>query len=274
MSPGSVRVAIFLAGVQKSGTTSLASHMRAHPALQAPIVKETHHFDNESLDWSADNQAALARFYSPHDTDRLRFDATPITIFWPPALERVRAHNPAAKLVILFRDPIERAYSHWRMETRRGTETLPFSAAIREGRVRLSPDRPLDIHWRDRSYVERGFYGRQLQRALSMFPREQMLLLLSDDLRTNHQHTLARLAAFLDIPPFGPVAPRLEHQSPAVPDLKRLTPEDHNHLQSVFAEDAQNFATLSGLNIQHWNTMRGNKSPTPDAGNPRKTGAP
>jgi hypothetical protein len=250
-------VAIFLAGVQKSGTTSLASHMQAHPALAAPNVKETHHFDNEALDWSHDNQPTLERFYNAWNNGRLRFDATPITIFWPPSLPRVQAHNPAAKLVLLFRDPIERAWSHWHMETRRGTENLPFSTAIREGRARLSESRPLDAHWRDHSYVERGFYGAQLQRAFSLFPREQILLLSSEQLRHKHQDTLDQLSGFLNIPSFGAVPPRQEHQSPISPDLPPVTQADHSYLQSVFAEDIKLFQDLSGLDIGGWGTMRG-----------------
>lgn len=250
------RVAVFLAGVQKGGTTALFEHLAAHPSLAAPRVKETHHFDNESLDWNLGQADRLDTFYDGSEDGRIRFEATPITLYWPPSLQRVHAYNPAAKLIVLFRDPIERAYSHWRMEVLRGTETLSFAEAIRTGRARLQAAQPLDANWRDRSYVERGFYGAQLERALSLFARSQMLLLLSDEFRNQHQIALDRIADFLGIPAFGDVPAHIANQAAPAPHLPPITPDDRCELQSVFGADLRLFATLSGLEIGEWMSYR------------------
>ncbi|MBX9700198.1 MAG: sulfotransferase domain-containing protein, partial [Acetobacteraceae bacterium] len=111
------RIGVFVAGVQKAGTTTLFAHLRRHPGLVAPTAeKELHVFDDETIDWRApiDWSRLHARFPAERRCG-LRFEATPITLFWPPALARIRAYNPAARIILIFRDPIGRAVSQWRM---------------------------------------------------------------------------------------------------------------------------------------------------------------
>lgn len=245
-------VDVFIAGAQKSGTTSLFAHLARHPALTPPRRKEIHHFDNESLDWGSANSDLLHAFFDPGPLGSLYFEATPIYGFWPQSLERIHRYNPVARIIFVFRDPIERAYSHWRMERRRKTEPLPFAAAIREGRSRLPLDNPTHGDWRDRSYVERGFYGRQLARARSVFPPEQILCLNSDDLDRRPEVVLASIAHFLGIADFPPGPPIREHLSPDSPDLERVSREDYDHLCALYAADLQVFAALSGLDVSSW----------------------
>ncbi|MGH9675564.1 MAG: sulfotransferase family protein, partial [Candidatus Acidiferrum sp.] len=195
-------VSIFVCGVQKGGTTSLHAHFREHPALSPPSRQEIHFFDEEGRDWAAPDYTALDSLFAAEDGDRLRFDITPIYIFWPPSIERIRAYNPSAKLIFLFRDPFERAWSQWCMEYAQGDEKLPFAEAIREGRSRLDGLTPLAPERRVYAYIERGLYADQVRRALANFPRDQLLFLRSQDLLDNHIETLDRISAFLGIAPF------------------------------------------------------------------------
>jgi hypothetical protein len=262
-SPGSAidaplagfRLGAIVGGVQKAGTTTLCSYLRAHPELLAPIRKETHFFDDEGRDWQGPDCGALRAFFPPGPAGRMAFDVTPIYLFWPSSLARIRNCYPAVRLIFLFRDPIERAWSHWRMERRRGAETLPFGAAIRDGRARLAGIAPLDPAWRVFSYVERGFYARQLQRLLSLFPREQILFLDMRQLAEQQETMLARIAAHLGISPFPPLVSRHDHAAPA--DAERLDPRDVDYLRRLFCDDVLEFGRLSGLRTDHWLTMRG-----------------
>ena len=97
------------------------------------------------------------------------------------------------------------------MEYGRGLETLPFAEAIREGRRRMDELPPLAAARRVYSYVERGLYSVQVRRALSHFPRDQLLFLRADDLRDDHVATLTRIAAFLGIAAFPDTGPKREH---------------------------------------------------------------
>lgn len=247
------RLGLAIAGVQKGGTTSLFGYLRRHPALLAPEVKETHFFDDEAVDWSAPDYARLLALYPPAAPDRILIDATPVYSFWPNALERLKAHNPALRLICIFRDPIDRAWSQWRMSRARGWDTLGFSAAIREGRRRVAMDTPapsLKVH----SYVERGLYAQQLRRALTLFSREQMLLLLSDALSTDPAAVLSEVATFIGIPPFPPGPPQRAHVTE--PDGEQMSAADEAWLRRLFRDEVAAFATLSGLDVSHWRTMR------------------
>ncbi|ESZ37776.1 sulfotransferase family protein [Mesorhizobium sp. L2C066B000] len=108
-------------GVQKSGTTSLFGYLSQHPQLATPSVKEMHFFDDETQNWTEPDYRKLGSFFSDDAGRGIGFDVTPIYLFWPPSLERIKRYNPAIKLVFIFRDPIERAWSQcvWRPVTGR-----------------------------------------------------------------------------------------------------------------------------------------------------------
>ena len=245
-------VSIFVCGTQKGGTTSLHAHFIEHPELSAPKIKELHFFDNESVDWIRPDYAQLHASFSGTPGHGRRYDITPIYMFWPASLERIASYNPNARLIFLFRDPFERAWSHWSMEWARKTETLPFAEAIRQGRSRLD-GLPTNAHaWRIFSYLERGLYGVQVARALNLFPREQLLFLRSEDLRDKHTETLDRIARFLGITRFPDTGVKTENARPAAGYPSSATAADRALVAEFVSEDLRNFATLTGLGIDHW----------------------
>ena len=248
------RVGLFVIGVQKAGTTSLDAYLRRHPMLSGPREKETHFFDNEHLDWADPPWDRLHALYPGNAAGRLRFEATPISSFWPPALARIRHYNPAAKLILLLRDPIERAWSHWSMEHRRGVEPLSFSAAIRAGRDRLPADDPLAPAWREFSYVERGFYAGQLRRARLLFPATQILCLDAAALRRDNATTLGRIAAFAQISPFPALAAVEENVGVATDNGP--SPDDAALLRALYRADLVALTEMTGLDIGQWPTLR------------------
>lgn len=249
-----MKVDFFVAGTQKAGTTALDVYLRRHPAIQMAASKEPHHFDNEAIDWLHTDHAGLHAMFDFGAQGFIRGEATPIYTFWPPALSRLKGYNPAARLIVLFRDPIERAYSHWRMEVTRHAETLNFSDAIRAGRTRLDPQAPLSSAWRTFSYVERGLYKHQVRRLLDLFPREQLLFLCSADLASDPSGTLARVTQFLGVPPFGTIDPVTEHVGSRT--LDPLADNDIAHLRELFRQDLEEFSGLSGLDVSGWLTVQ------------------
>ena len=256
---GGAKVGLFLAGVQKAGNSSLSSYLAAHPQLAAPRRKETHFFDDEGQDWKAPDYAALDDCYQDSPPGAIRFDATPIYSFWPPALERIQRYNTAARLLLVLRDPVERAYSHWAMEYGRGTETLPFAAAIREGRKRLPAGAPLAPAWREFSYVERGFYAAQLRHALALFPARQVMCLDAARLWQDHVSCLQGIAEFLGLEPFPALAAKHEN---AGPKGQGPSKEDIAFLQEVYQTDLLELSALSGLSLEHWPAWAATVTPT------------
>lgn len=240
-APHRPRVDFLVAGVQKGGTTALFDYLRLHPALNMAPAKEVHFFDDESVDWAAPDYGAYHAAFP--DREGVRGEATPIYIYWPGALERIAAYNPAMRLILLFRDPVERAWSHWKMERTR-TETEPFSWCIREGRARVAGAADGSGAHRVHSYVERGFYGAQLRRLLSIFPREQVLLLGSDSLRRDPERILGNACDFLKIPRFAEVAPIESHVGPPDDKTQMMSAADRAYLNALFEEDQQIFQSL------------------------------
>jgi hypothetical protein len=245
------RVGFLVAGVQKGGTTALFDHLVEHPALHLPACKEAHFFDDEvGVDWSAPDYAPYHALFEGAAPAALWGEATPIYLYWPNSLERIAAYDPAMRFILLFRDPAERAWSHWRMERSRGVEPLSFSEAIRDGRARVRAGDPAAPgHHRVHSYVERGFYGAQLERLFARFPRQQVLCLRSTDLADRAEEILARVCDFLHIGPLEAVTPRRSHVGVIVDDHPTMNDDDRTLLKSIFEEDAQRFEKLSGLTL-------------------------
>ena len=200
------RVRFVVGGVQKGGTTALASFLGRCPQVVLPAGKEAHVFDAPDFDEGWD-VAAVDRRYAAHFPAPLRDgavygDATPIYLLHPAFVARIGRYNPAMRWIVLLRDPIDRALSQYHMERARGDESLPLWAALLAERWRLagrrddfSPGSPLRHH----GYRLRGDYAAQLEALYRVFPREQVLVLRNHDLARRPAATMARVHAFLGV---------------------------------------------------------------------------
>lgn len=246
--PGPSEVGCVIAGTQKGGTTALASYLYGHPEISIPEAKELHFFDSEWL-----FRRSIVDYDSYHakfDVDaatRVLCDATPIYMYWDAAPARIWRYNPAMKWIFVLRDPIERAYSHWNMQRSKGREPLGFLEAIETEYDRCRAALPLQHPWW--SYTDRGFYAQQLRRILRFFPREQLLVLKSEDLRDNPTGILERVGRFLDVQPFEAVAPR-----DVYPGRYDGAPghEARSLLATCFEHDVRDLERMFGLDCTTW----------------------
>ncbi len=236
------RVSFIVAGAQKAGTTALFDYLSEDPGVSLSRVKEVHFFDDEAQDWAQPDYAAYHANFAPFD-GRPRGEATPIYLYWPRSLERIAAYNPDMRLIVLLRDPVERAWSHWKMEYARGVETKPFDWCVREGRRRLFDAEPWGHH-REFSYVERGYYDEQLTRLFELFPRRQVLVLQAQDLDRAPTAALARTRTFLGISSTAEPRPRRVHVGREMDYGSELTPETVGYLRGLYAADQARLAAL------------------------------
>ena len=237
-------VTFLIAGVQKGGTTALYDYLADYPDVALSRVKEVHFFDDETVDWAAPDYAAYEANFPPAD-GRPCGEATPIYLYCRSARERIRAYNPGMRLILALRAPVERAWSHWRMEYARGAEREPFAWCIREGRQRLFAAEPWGWH-REFSYVERGFYGEQLEQLFGLFPREQVLVLRAEDLRADPAAALGAVRRFLQLPDAPAPAPREVHVGQDIDYGSALTAEDASFLRRLYARDQARLRALTG----------------------------
>ena len=130
--------AFYVAGAQKAGTTSLAADMAAHPDLFIPHEKECHFFTAH-----ADDASWYSRKFSGAKDHQICGDCTPYYLFHPFAAKWMQELTPGAKIIVLLRNPVDRAISHFWHARQRHLEELPsFQQALdaEEGRLRDADD--------------------------------------------------------------------------------------------------------------------------------------
>lgn len=204
------RLSFMVVGAQKAGTSALAQFLDAHPEIAMSARKEAHLFDapEYSGDWTP---ADIDRRYRPHfahtrftglSGDPVLGEATPVYLFLRDVPAELRRYNPELKVIVLLRDPVERAISHYYMEKGRGGERRPLWQALllEPFRLRRSRDpRHPESAQRVWSYRARGLYGRQLRNLYRTFPRDQVLVVRAEDLLREHDAVLRRVFAFLEV---------------------------------------------------------------------------
>jgi hypothetical protein len=250
-----------IGGVMKAGTCTLDAIFRLHPQIQMASTKEGHFFDDDKRDWNTPDYSALYALF-PEVDDRLRGEATPITIYWRPAVLRLRDYNPDIKIILLLRDPVTRAYSHWQQEFSRGREATPFAEAIRGGRDRVR-NAPNGQH-RVFSYVDRGLYGDQLNCLGDNFPKENIHCEIFEEFFRDRSAGLRRIAAFLGIDPFPSQIPDI-HINPAhrVSYPSTLTDDDIGYLSGIFRDQIAAVESFLGRPVRAWKQTGTAPAPAP-----------
>jgi hypothetical protein len=195
-------------GAPKAGTTALHAALARHPALHMSPVKEPKFFLTDGPP-PAKGGPGDALTYREHvwrrpDYERL-FDgvpagarcgeSTPLYLYDRSALGRIRASIPQAKLIVILRDPIERAHSNWTHLWSAGLEPLgDFVRACGEERRRIAAGWATFWH-----YVGLGRYGEQLEYLFKLFPRDQVAVFRYRLLVDEPARTLNRICEFLGV---------------------------------------------------------------------------
>jgi glycosyltransferase involved in cell wall biosynthesis len=185
----------FVAGCQKAATTSLHYYLKQHPNIYLPNIKETKHFVIEER-YSKGLSYYSDTYFSEVRNESAIGEVDPDYIYFKEALIRTKEHFNISllKFIFIFRNPVDRAFSHYLMTYRRGLEAVPFSEAIALEPERIATDFFSKMHY---SYVDRGFYYKQLIPFLEVLQPEQMLFLLTDDLERDRKKVLEKCFDFL-----------------------------------------------------------------------------
>jgi hypothetical protein len=193
-----------IAGETKCGSTTLWELLRRHPQVFLPARKEIHYFSSYSEHTEVgrlerDGLAPYRALFAGAGAAQRCGEATPSYLFDADACERIRDVLPHVRIVAILRDPAERTWSHYWHQVRQGRETLPFEAALEAEQRRISAG---DVDARSHySYLARGRYVESLDRYAQAFSREQLCVVLLEELRGDPRGALARLCAHLGIDP-------------------------------------------------------------------------
>jgi len=245
---GFQRVDFMICGTQKGGTTALDSYLRRHRNICMAREKECHYFDNDAC-FEADvvNHDQYHALFTPGPETRIVGETTPIYMYWYDSPRRIWNYNSDCKIIVVLRNPIERAYSHWNMEKNRGEESLPFHEAILSERERCRVDLPRQH--RVYSYVDRGFYLEQLRRLWFYFGFANVLVIKSELLRLEPLRELNRVCDFLGVERFGAIQPISAHAGEyAVP----MNEEEKAFLRDVYRYEIPALEAMLGWDCSDW----------------------
>jgi Sulfotransferase domain len=204
-------------GTMRGGTTSLYSYLTDHPQIGSAYMKEVHFFDvyyHKGLSWYRSQfPSAVQKIYAERVQKHsfVTGEASPYYLFHPHAPRRIAKILPRVKLVVLLRNPVSRAYSHYYHEVAGGHEALSFEEAIDREEERIGKEaeklaqdgRYVSFNHRHFSYLSRGIYVDQLKIWMDIFPREQFLVLKSEDFYADPAAGLKQVLQFIEVPDVG-----------------------------------------------------------------------
>jgi len=246
-----------IVGAQKAGTTALYAYLREHPAVLGPPWKEVSFFDRHFWrgdGWYRGNFPSSLRLHWARraGVEPLVGEASPSYLFHPLAPERVARLIPGARLIALVRNPVDRAFSHYQHEVALGREPLPFEQALEQEEARLEGElermhdpRYFSHAWWNFTYLSRGRYAEQLERWLEFFPREQLLVVPSDDLLDRPRETYREVLDFIGAPPHDlDKYPRIFSR-----DYAPMDPQTRASLRDYYAEPNRRLYELLGRDL-------------------------
>lgn len=235
-------------GAQKSGTSSLLYYLGQHPEIAIPDIKEIHYFDvkyHKGIEWYE------KQFPCKTDAFKITGEATPYYLFHPLVPQRVALHYPEIKIIVLLRNPINRAYSQFWMIKNRGQESLQtFEEAIESEAERVKPEivRILtNPEYRSKShqhhsYLSRGKYFEQLQNWFIYFSITNFCFIKTEKLLLKPISELEKLYSFLGIKFTEQINLSLQRTGEYPP----MKPETRKMLNNFFQPHNEKLKTIIG----------------------------
>jgi hypothetical protein len=253
-APLRMQPAFIMIGAQRCGTTTLFRALMAHPQIVRPaFYKGINYFDlnyYRGMTWYRGHfpVARIAQAATAHHGDPVSFEASGYYMYHPFALERMARDLPQVKLVVMLRDPVERAFSAYKHEYARGYEWESFEKALEleDDRLigeidRMRADMTYEsFAHRHHSYTRRGHYSDQLERIFGLFPRAQVHVIDSDVFFDHPAREYQSLTTFLGLQPFQPASFGQHNARPGTP----MAPDTERLLEEHFAPHNKRLAAL------------------------------
>jgi hypothetical protein len=231
---GALRVLpnFIIIGAQKSGTTRLYSYLNQHHAVARSFTQEVHYFDlnfHRRLPWYRAHFPSIfraRRFRRTFRTDLQTGEASAYYMFHPLACKRVRATLPDVRLIVVLRDPVERAWAQYLQNRDTNLESLVFEDAVEREEERLAGERQrliddetaTSFSYREHSYLSRGIYVDQIRPWIELFGRKQIHIVSSEELLFhNPVSVVERVQDFLALPRAIPKRLRIYPREAKVP---------------------------------------------------------
>ena len=247
-------------GAQRSGTTSLYDYLCMHPSVLKALRKEAHFFDfnyNYGFDYYRaffPSKLSFSYLYQQITGGTIvTGEASPYYFFHPDVPRRIAKSLPEVKLIVLLRNPVERAFSHYHHERRMERETVSFEEALELEEERLKGEEKrfledegyISYNHARFAYLRRGIYHDQIRRWLRYFPKEQLFILRSEDLFTQTEDIVLKTLEFINVEAEGwRIAPAYKIDS--LGRQERMNPATRSKLIDFYRPHNRELAELVG----------------------------
>jgi hypothetical protein len=193
------KVKALIIGAGRSGTTSLYHYLNDHQEICFSSIKEIHYFSVNDL--YKRGESYFQSFFI-NDNNKIRVSADTYLLPDKKAPERIRSYNPEIKIILILRDPVERAYSSYQYSINNGYEnrSISFLKSLELEKERLATDDIARLN--NLCHFYGSLYYQHISHWQHFFPKENFLILTTSDLKNNPQKLLKNLSAFLNISPF------------------------------------------------------------------------
>ncbi|MCP3902004.1 MAG: sulfotransferase [Planctomycetes bacterium] len=196
-----------IVGAGESGTSWLTACLLQHPQIFMPAsLRPEPHFFFKTAEYEKGYDHYLDRYFAAvPDTAAAVGERSSSYMFGEQCIPRIHERLPDARLIVMLREPVARAYSNWRFTVQSGLETQGFARAVALEADRLRREK--DPFWREVqpfAYLARSRYGEQLRLLREHFAADQLLVLNSDWVKRHEPEALRRVCAFLDVDPDAP----------------------------------------------------------------------
>ena len=209
----------FIVGTPKSGTTSLFHYLQEHPEVFLPELKEPHFFSCPEVKNTyyktkiVDSKQEYLDLYQERESYKAVGDLSSSYLFNKESPKRIHQFNPHAKIIIVLRNPVDRALSHYLMDVNLGYINVSLSKVINNKDT-------FKQHYQE--YIELGFYEQQIRAYTKQFPDSQIKVVLSDTLYANTAETLKDIYSFINVSTTFITDFETVHNSYTVPRFKAL----------------------------------------------------
>lgn len=202
---------LFILGVAKCGTTSLHAFLNGIEGVCMSNPKEPYFFECE---FEQGLSFYKEKYFKHWNGESVIGEARHRNLYLPYTAERIHQVNPNAKLIVILRNPVERAYSHWWHFYSRKQEDKSFKDAIQADLERIQSGKNLSsqeeraaycsnlngfLNGIYRTYIDSGYYYDQIVRFYDYFPKDQLLILNFDDLSTDSKLFKQRVLDFIGV---------------------------------------------------------------------------
>lgn len=194
------KVDFFIVGAAKAGTTSLYSYLNKHPEIEMSTIKEPDYFSNEfiekqSLYYKKESIKSLNKYHSLYsDTKNLiRGEASVSYLFYEKVPKKIFKYNSRSKVIIMLRNPSDRAYSHYLMDKRLGFVRESFENIVHK----KSTHKNSALFYQQ--YIELGQYSFQIKNYFDVFSKKNILIIDYDNFIYNSSEVLNKVCVFLNV---------------------------------------------------------------------------